>query len=82
MNAGKLDIHANNPLQEEADETVSVEYDGEPLEIGFNVGYLLDVLSTMQGEELKIAFIDDSSACLLTDPGDSKTLYVVSPMMV
>ena len=82
MNAGKLAIHANNPLQEEADETVSVEYDGEPLEIGFNVGYLLDVLSTMQGEELKIAFIDDSSACLLTDPGDSKTLYVVSPMMV
>ena len=82
MNAGKLDIHANNPLQEEADETVSVEYAGEPLEIGFNVGYLLDVLSTMQGEKIKIAFIDDSSACLLTDLGDANTLYVVSPMMI
>ncbi|HAK50625.1 MAG TPA: DNA polymerase III subunit beta [Gammaproteobacteria bacterium] len=82
MDAGKLDIHANNPLQEEADETVSVEYDGGALEIGFNVGYLLDVLSTMRGDKLKIEFIDDSSACLLTDPDDRNTSYVVSPMMV
>jgi len=82
LSSGKLDLHANNPLQEEAEETVDIEYDGEPLEIAFNVGYLLEALSTMQGETVRMAFIDTNSACVLTDPEDLNSLYVVSPMML
>jgi hypothetical protein len=43
-----LDILANNPEQEEAEETVPVEYSGDSLEIGFNVSYLLDVLAALR----------------------------------
>jgi len=82
LSSGKLDLHANNPLQEEAEETVAIEYDGEPMEIAFNVGFLLEALSTMQGENVRIAFIDTNSACVLTDPEDPNSLYVVSPMML
>ena len=42
-----LDITANNPEQEQAEEVVAVEYGGAELEIGFNVSYLLDVLSVL-----------------------------------
>ena len=61
---------------------MAVEYDGELLEIGFNVGYLLDALSTMSGEQVSVAFSNANSACVLTDPQDADTLYVVSPMML
>lgn len=82
LSPGKLDLHANNPLQEEAEETVAIEYEGEPLEIAFNVGYLLEALSTMQGETVRIVFIDTNSACVLTDPDDPNSRCVVSPMML
>jgi DNA polymerase-3 subunit beta len=77
-----LSIHANNPLQEEAEESVSVEYEGDPLEIGFNVSYLLDALAAMQGGNVKIEFSSANGASVLTDPEDTRSLYVVSPMML
>ena len=75
-----LEIVANNPEQEEAEETVSVEYGGDALEIGFNVSYLLDVLGVLSGEQVRLSMADSNSSALLeeTDGGDS--LYVVMPM--
>jgi DNA polymerase-3 subunit beta len=82
LDTGKLEMHSNNPLQEEAEETVSVEYDGQPLEIGFNVSYLIDALSAMQGDKAKMVLSDANSACLLTDPDDINSRYIISPMML
>jgi DNA polymerase-3 subunit beta len=75
-----LEIVANNPEQEEAEETVPVEYSGDALEIGFNVSYLLDVLGVLSGEQVRLSLADPNSSALLeeTDGGDS--LYVVMPM--
>jgi DNA polymerase-3 subunit beta len=74
-------MYANNPQQEEAEETVTVEYEGDSLEIGFNVSYLIDVLSVMKGKTVKMTFSNASSACLLEDIDDSESLYVISPMV-
>ena len=82
MGDQRVDIHANNPLQEEAEETVAVDYSGEDLEIGFNVSYLLDALGAMNGDQVKMAFSDAKGACVLTDPADADSLFVVSPMML
>jgi len=82
VSPGKLEVHANNPLQEEAEETISVAYDGEALEIGFNVGYLVDVLGVMEGEKVAMDFSDASSAALFTDSEDEKSRFVISPMML
>lgn len=77
---GSLQIVANNPEQEEAEEEVSVEYGGEPVEIGFNVSYLLDVLGVLNTEQVKISLSDPNSSALLEEPESGDAVYVVMPM--
>jgi len=75
-----LDIVANNPEQEEAEETVPVEYQGDSLEVGFNVSYLLDVLGVLSGERIKLSLSDPNSSALLEESDTGDSLYVVMPM--
>ena len=73
-------IVANNPEQEEAEEEVSVDFSGSPLEIGFNVSYLLDVLNNMSGPQVDIELGDSNSSALISDPENKGALYVIMPM--
>lgn len=75
-----LKASAHNPEQEEAEEEIAVSYDGEPMEIGFNVSYLLDVLGVLDSEKIKIALSDSNSSCLLSNPDEPGSQYVVMPM--
>ena len=75
-------MYANNPQQEEAEETVTVEYEGDSLEIGFNVSYLIDALCAMEGDTVRMTFSDPGSACLLEDTEEFDSLYVISPMVL
>lgn len=75
-----LDIVANNPEQEEAEEAVAVDYQGEALEVGFNVSYLLDVLAVLSGERVKLSLSDPNSSALLEESEEGDSLYVVMPM--
>ena len=52
-----LDITANNPEQEQAEEVVAVQYSGAELEIGFNVSYLLDVLSVLEQTQVRLLLV-------------------------
>ena len=79
---GRLDMHANNPQQEEAEESLGVEYEGETLEIGFNVSYLIEALAAMDGERVRITLSDAGSACLLEDTDEPESLFVISPMVL
>ena len=65
LSADTLDITANNPEQEQAEEVVAVEYQGEELEVGFNVSYLLDVLSVLDGDQIRLSLSDSASSALL-----------------
>jgi DNA polymerase-3 subunit beta len=80
LSSGSLKVQANNPEQEEAEELLEVVYDGEPVEIGFNVGYILDVLSVLTCDEVRITLSDGNSSALLEGVDDSSGLYVVMPM--
>jgi DNA polymerase-3 subunit beta len=80
LTGGNLQIMANNPEQEEAEETVSVDYEGDSLEVGFNVSYLLDVLSVVSCEQVKISLSDSNSSALLEEPEEGDSVYVVMPM--
>ncbi len=75
-----LDITANNPEQEQAEEVVAVEYQGDELEVGFNVSYLLDVLSVLDGEKIRLSLSDSASSALLEEAEEGDSLYVVMPM--
>lgn len=77
---GVIDIVANNPEQEEAEEVVNVDYKGDGLEIGFNVSYLLDVLGVLDSDTVKLSLSDPNSSALLEEPTDGDSLYVVMPM--
>jgi DNA polymerase-3 subunit beta len=75
-----LRITANNPEQEQAEEEVAIEYEGDSLEIGFNVNYLLDVFSAIKGDDARLSLSDSNSSALLDDPADESAVYVVMPM--
>ena len=78
--SGLLQLSANNPEQEEAEESVNVDYEGDSLEVGFNVVYLQDVLGVLQSEKVKITLHDGNSSALLEEPDSEDSVYVVMPM--
>lgn len=80
LSNANLQILANNPEQEEAEENVTVDYQGDSLEIGFNVSYLLDVLGVLSNENVKLSLSDSNSSALLEESEESDCLYVVMPM--
>ena len=80
LGENNLDIVANNPEQEQAEEVVPVEYSGDGLEIGFNVSYLLDVLGVLSGETIKLSLSDPNSSALLEESDSGDSVYVVMPM--
>jgi DNA polymerase-3 subunit beta len=77
---GVLELQAHNPEQEEAEEELAVEYEGESVVIGFNVGYLVDVLSVIESEAVVLELKDGGSSCLIRAEGDSSSRYVIMPM--
>src|SRR5690606_12341288 len=76
----ELKIVANNPEQEEAEEIINVEYKGASLEIGFNVSYLVDVLSVLSTDSVQMILADSNSSVLIQATENSPSLYVVMPM--
>ncbi len=75
-----LRILAHNPEQEEAEEEVEISYEGDALEVGFNVAYLIDALGAIPSETVRIDLMDGSSSCLIRSAEDDECQYVVMPM--
>ena len=76
-----LHVAANNPDHEEAEDEVDIRYTGETVEIGFNVGYLIDALGVLPTESVSFHLSDPGSSCLLTPKEDDGSCrYVVMPM--
>ncbi|WP_299136730.1 DNA polymerase III subunit beta [uncultured Vibrio sp.] len=76
----EMRITANNPEQEEAEEMLDVTFDGDALEIGFNVSYVLDVLNTLRGEQVRISMSDANASALIENAQDDSAMYVVMPI--
>ncbi|MFJ2994960.1 DNA polymerase III subunit beta [Pandoraea sp. NPDC087047] len=77
-----LKISANNTQNEEALEEIEIDYTGESVDIGFNVTYLLDVLSNLKVEQVTVSLGDANSSALITLPDNDKFKYVVMPMRI
>lgn len=76
-----LRIQAQNAEQEEATDELDIEYDGQELDVGFNV-YLLDCLNNLKSEQILLHFGDSGSSALLTVPGLDGFQYVVMPVRI
>jgi DNA polymerase-3 subunit beta len=77
-----LSIICTNNEQEEAEEGVAIEYDGDPLDIGFNISYLLDVLNHVESPTVTFTMGDSNSSALVQMPGRDDFKYVVMPMRI
>ncbi len=77
-----LRIASSNAEQEEAKEELEIDYSGDTIEIGFNVTYLMDALSNMSAEMIKLELQDTNSSVLITVPEQAGFKYVVMPMRI
>jgi DNA polymerase-3 subunit beta len=77
-----LNISANNPEKEQGEENLPCEYQGEEIDIAFNVNYLQEVLSTIDSEKIEINFFGSEKSCLITDPNSENLKYVVMPLLI
>ena len=79
---GTLRVASNNAEQEEAVDELDIDYAGDAIEIGFNVTYLIDALTNMEQDMVKMELADSNSSALLTIPDDAAFKYVVMPMRI
>lgn len=75
-----LSLQTHNPEHEEAEEEVEVAYDAGSIQIGFNVGYLLDALAVMDSETVVLEMKNADSSGLLYEEGSQASRYVIMPM--
>ena len=81
LNAGNLKLLANNPEHEAAEEEMDVNYSGAPMDIGFNITYLLDVLNVVKAGVIRLTLIDTNSSMRIDEPGnENQSTFVVMPM--
>ena len=73
-------IVAHNPQHEEAVEELEAELNFEHIAIGFNVTYLLDALSAIEGNSVVMALKDANSSCLISSEAGGRDKHVVMPL--
>lgn len=82
LSGSKINLSASSAEQGAANEELSVSYGADPVEIGFNSRYLLDMMAQIEGETAQFVFADSNSPTIVRDPADVGALYVIMPMRV
>jgi len=82
LSPGRLVLSVTNPDSGSASEELEAVYDSEPLDIGFNARYLLDIAAQLDGDTAVLKLADPGSPTLLCDKEGKGALYVLMPMRV
>ena len=82
LKPGVLSVVCSNNEQEEAREELEIAYQGGELEMGFNIGYLMDVLRNVHADDMQLAFGDANRSTLFTIPNNPNFKYIVMPMRI
>ena len=82
ISEGHLVLAVHNPDSGSATEELAVGYESEPLEIGFNARYLLDITNQLSGSDAVFMLADPGSPTLVHDTAADDALYVLMPMRV
>lgn len=78
----RLKSLVHNPEQEQAEDEIDVEYAGDDLEVGFNVSYLLDAVSIVQTEKVRLSISSPKSGCLVLPERGGECKYIVMPLLL
>jgi DNA polymerase-3 subunit beta len=79
---GKLTLSVTNPDSGSATEELEIVYEADPIDIGFNSRYLLDIASQIDGDTAVLKLADPGSPTLIEDKASKDALYVLMPMRV
>ncbi len=79
---GRMTLSVNNPDSGSASEEIEVDYDSDPIDIGFNARYLLDIIGQLAGDTALIKMADPGSPTLIQDRDGANALYVLMPLRV
>ena len=82
IRSGAVTLTANSPDTGTATEELDAEYGAEPLDIGLNARYVLDVSEQIDSDSIRFFFGDAGSPSLVRDTGDSGALHVIMPLRV
>jgi DNA polymerase-3 subunit beta len=82
ISAGRLLLSVTNPDSGSATEELEIEYSADPIDIGFNSRYLLDIAAQIEGEVAVLKLADAGSPTLIQDRDSAGALYVLMPMRV
>ncbi len=82
LTQGCLKILATNTEQDEVEEDLEIDYEGNELEIGFNIKYLIDFLNVIQTDNIKFTFSDSNSSARVEGVGAESGVYVIMPMRI
>jgi DNA polymerase-3 subunit beta len=82
LEPGVLRVASSNAEQEEAVDELEIDYNGDAIEIGFNVTYLIDALTNMDQDMVQVDMADSNSSALITIPENTTFKYVVMPMRI
>ena len=75
-----LKVASHNPDQEHATDEMTINYDDDDIEIGFNVNYLLEALKICDSDEIDLGLLDPNTSCTFHAAGNDETLYLIMPM--
>lgn len=82
LSDSNLQLTVNNPESGKAQEDMPVNYDSDPLEIGFNAKYLMDVAGQIEGQDATFKLDNAAAPALVTDADDENALFVLMPLRV
>jgi len=80
VGADYLEMTSVNPDLGNVEEKVEIKYVGEPIEVGFNPKYFIDVLQPMDSDTVYLAIKDQTGPCLITGDQDEGFLGLIMPM--
>jgi DNA polymerase-3 subunit beta len=82
LTGGRLVLSVTNPDSGSANEELDVVYEADPIDIGFNSRYLLDIAAQIEGDTAVLKLADPGSPTLVQDKDSKGALYVLMPMRV
>lgn len=80
LSMNNLTLIISNMEQEQAEESIALTYDGQPVAMAFNAHYLQEALNALSGEEVRISFLYNGGSVLIEDITDESNLHVIMPM--
>ncbi len=82
ISKNSLELESGNPELGNANDIIDIDYDGEDFSVAFNVKYILDSISVMEGPTIRFEWMDEFHGGIFLSPEDPGYLSLIMPMVV